>query len=309
MLTGILNRFSWKGKSPMDFKCPLESYRVAPGSKVDLTKRPTRNKSLSRSKKHYRELLGQYREEISDLQSVLYAHDRYSILLIFQGMDTAGKGGAIKHVMSGVNPQGCQVYTFGPPSHEELDHDYLWRTNKRLPERGRIGIFDRSYYEEVLIIRVRPDLLAKQRLPAELVGEDLWSHRYEDIRNTEKYLYRNGTRIVKFFLHLSPDEQCRRLLARIDDEQKNWKFTLNDLDSRRDWDKYQEAFADCLQNTSTQEAPWYVVPADNKRDARLIISHTIVETLRTLKMSYPTADKDHRQQLSKARKMLQRELK
>lgn len=293
----------------MDFKCPLESYRVAPDSKVDLTKRPTRTKSLSRSKKHYRELLSQYREEISDLQSVLYAHNRYSILLIFQGMDTAGKGGAIKHVMSGVNPQGCQVFTFGPPSPEELDHDYLWRTHQRLPERGRIGIFDRSYYEEVLIIRVRPDLLAKQRLPAELVGEDLWSHRFEDIRNTEKYLYRNGTRIVKFFLHLSPDEQCRRLLARIDDDQKNWKFTLNDLDSRRDWDKYQEAFADCLQNTSTQEAPWYVVPADNKRDARLIVSHAIVETLRSLKMSYPTADKDHRQQLSKARKMLQRELK
>ena len=289
----------------MDLKCPLDSYRVSPQDDLDLRKIPTRAEPLSRSKKHYRELLGQYRDEISDLQSVLYAHNRYSLLLIFQGMDTAGKGGAIKHVMSGVNPQGCQVFSFGPPSDEELDHDYLWRTNQRLPERGRIGIFDRSYYEEVLVVRVRPEILAKQRLPTELISDDLWSQRFEDIRNLEAYLYRNGTRIIKFFLHLSPQEQRRRLLARIEDRRKNWKFTMNDLDSRRDWDKYQMVFGECLRNTSTHQAPWYAVPADRKRDARLIISHVVVETLKSLDMSYPAADAAHRRTLAKARQILE----
>jgi PPK2 family polyphosphate:nucleotide phosphotransferase len=292
----------------MKLDSPLSRYVVSPGASVDLSKWPTRVKPLSTSKDHYRELLAQFRAEIAALQGVLYAHNRYALLLIFQGMDTAGKGGAIKHVMSGVNPQGCQVFTFGPPSDEELDHDFLWRTNKCLPERGRIGIFDRSYYEEVLVVRVIPQVLARQRLPAEFADpKTIWKRRYEDITNMEAYLHRNGTRIVKFFLHLSKEEQRKRLLARIDNPEKNWKFTMADLASRRDWDEYQKAYEQCLSHTSTKHAPWYVVPADRKRTARLIVSHVIVETLRSLNMNYPEADEAHRHELAKAKGALRGE--
>lgn len=289
----------------MQIDCPLNDFRVPPNSTVKLSKWPTEIAGLSKNKQHYLELLAEYRAEIKELQAKLYAHDHYALLMIFQGMDTAGKGGAIKHVMSGVNPQGCQVFNFGPPSHEELDHDFLWRTNKRFPERGRIGIFDRSYYEEVLVVRVHPEILKKQRVPDEhLEVPDLWQQRFQDIVNMESFQHRNGTQIVKFFLHLSKEEQCQRLLARIDDPQKNWKFTLNDLNSRRHWDDYQQAFAECLSETSTEHSPWYVVPADNKRNARLIVSQILLETLKSLPIDYPRASEDHLQELQKAKQEL-----
>ena len=289
----------------MQLPCSVSQFLVKPDTTIDLGQWPTAIPLLTRSKSEYRKRLGEFRQELSELQSLLYAHNRYALLLIFQGIDTAGKGGAIKHVMSGVNPQGCQVFSFGPPSQEELDHDFLWRTNKRLPERGRIGIFDRSYYEEVLIVRVEPAVLAKQRLPTELVNPDtIWQQRFADIAQLESYLYRNGTRTVKFFLHLSKQVQRKRLLARIDDPEKNWKFTLHDLHSRSIWNDYQRAFADCLSHTSSEQAPWYIVPADSKRNARLIVSQIVVETLKTLKMDYPLADADHLQLLRQARSQL-----
>lgn len=289
----------------MKLDCQWSDFAVPQGSDVNLSKWPTRVQALSKSKKHYRSLLSEYRSQIADLQNVLYAHNRYALLLIFQGMDTAGKGGAIKHVMSGVNPQGCQVFVFGPPSQEELDHDYLWRTNKCLPERGRIGIFDRSYYEEVLVVRVKPQVLAKQQLPAELADpKKIWEERYRDIINMESYLHRNGTRIVKFFLHLSKEEQRKRLLARIEDPNKNWKMTKADLESRREWEQFQDALEKCLGNTSTKHSPWYVIPADRKRNARLIISQIILETMRSLKMAVPQADVAHLEELREAKQIL-----
>jgi PPK2 family polyphosphate:nucleotide phosphotransferase len=292
----------------MNLKCRLNDFRVAPGKNVNLSKWPTQVKPISTSKKHYRKLLEEYREEISDLQRVLYAHDRYALLLIFQGMDTAGKDGAIRHVLSGVNPQGCQVFSFKQPSSEELDHDFLWRTNMRLPERGRIGIFNRSYYEEVLIARVLPQVLAGQRLPAECVNpKTLWRERFQDIVNLEDYLHRNGTRVIKFFLHLSKEEQRQRFLARIDKSDKNWKLSPADIEMRGRWDDFQHAYADCLGATSTKRAPWYVVPADDKHNARLIISHAIVETMKTLKMGYPEPTDAHREELKEVRRLLVKE--
>jgi PPK2 family polyphosphate:nucleotide phosphotransferase len=287
--------------SPVD----ISQFQVSTRQPIDLADWPTRTARLYDSKADYLSRLGEYRAEIGRLQSVLYAHDRYALLLIFQGMDTAGKGGAIKHVMSGINPQGCQVHGFGPPSQQELDHDFLWRTNRCLPERGRIGIFDRSYYEEVLVVRVRPEILAKQRLPAELVrSERLWDERFGDIRNFEDYLYRNGTRTLKFFLHLSRGEQRRRLLARIEDPEKNWKFDLGDLDSRQAWDNYQAAYADCLSQTSTPTAPWFVVPADDKRNTRLIVSAIIGEHMRALPIEFPKVDEQQRKMLKRAKQVL-----
>lgn len=289
----------------MHFDCPVERFRVTSGTTVDLSQWSTDIPKLSKNKADYLRLLGEYQDEIRELQSKLYAHDHYAVLMIFQGMDSAGKGGAIKHVMSGINPQGCQVFSFGPPSSEELDHDFLWRTNKRLPERGRIGIFDRSYYEEVLVIRVNPQFLTKQRIPEEFINLDtIWQERYQDIVNMESYLHRNGTRTIKFFLHLSGEEQRKRLLARIDDPEKNWKFTLNDLTSRMQWPAYQEAFADCIANTSTEHSPWYVVPADDKRNARLIVSQILLSTMQGLKMEYPVATDEHVSELEEARKRL-----
>lgn len=294
----------------MKLSLKLKDHRVRPGAKVDLTEWPTEIKPLYESKAHYRELLEESRGELGDLQNVLYAHNRYALLLLFQGMDTAGKGGAIKHVMSGVNPQGCQVFSFAQPSAEELDHDFLWRTNRSLPERGRIGIFDRSYYEEVLVVRVVPGVLERQRLPAELVDrERIWAERFADIVNLEAYLHRNGTRVVKFFLHISKEEQRQRLLARIDQPHKNWKITRADIESRALWDAYEEAYAECLSATSSEHAPWIVVPADDKRNARLIVAQAVVEALQGLQMDYPKASEEHLAELVELRQALGAEAK
>lgn len=286
----------------MNLKDKLADFRVTPATKVNLTRWPTKVKPLYRSKKHYRKLLEEGRDELSDQQNILYADNRHALLLIFQGMDTAGKDGAIKHVMSGVNPQGCQVFSFKEPSSEELDHDFMWRTNQRLPERGRIGIFNRSYYEEVLIPRVEPEVLARQRIPAEFVNPlTLWRERYRDIANLEDYLHRNGTHVIKFFLHVSNEEQRQRFLARIDEPDKNWKMSVGDIAMRRRWDDFQRAYGECFGATSTADSPWYVVPADDKWNARLIISQAIVERLHGLKLRYPESTKEHRRELKALR--------
>ena len=258
-----------------------------------------------KSKKQYQKLLEEHVEELSSLQHLHYASNRYALLLIFQAMDAAGKDGAIRHVMSGVNPQGCQVFSFKHPSAEELDHDFLWRTTHRLPERGRIGIFNRSYYEEVLIVRVHPEILRSQGLPDELLDEKtIWEERYRSIVDLEKHLHRNGTRIVKFFLHLSKEEQRKRFLERIDEPDKNWKFSLADIDERKFWEQYMKAYEDCLSATSTQHAPWYVVPADDKENARLIISEIILDAFNALKMAYPKPSAKRRRELHLIRKRL-----
>jgi PPK2 family polyphosphate:nucleotide phosphotransferase len=280
-------------------------FRVAPGEALGLGKCPTETKPLYKSKSHYRKMLAQQIDRLSALQSLLYAHDRYALLLIFQAMDAAGKDSAIKHVMSGVNPQGCEVYSFKHPSPPELDHDFLWRTTRCLPERGRIGIFNRSYYEEVLVVRVHPDILRGEALPAELISEKtIWEERYRSINDLESHLYRNGTRILKFFLHVSKEEQCKRFLARLDDPEKNWKFSVGDLAERALWKEYMTAYQECLRATSTKAAPWYVIPADDKKNARLLVAEAIVQTLEGLKMSYPQPDKAHRKELASIRQTL-----
>jgi len=285
-----------------------EDFRVEPGEKVRLGKWPTIVKPVYRSKEQYKELLGAHVAELSALQQLHYASNRYAVLLIFQAMDAAGKDGAIKHVMSGVNPQGCQVYSFKHPSATELEHDFLWRTSQCLPERGRIGIFNRSYYEEVLIVRVHPEILRSQELPGGLVdGKTIWRERYRSIVDLENHLYRNGTRIVKFFLHLSEEEQRLRFLDRIDNPEKNWKFSLADIEERKYWKQYMQAYEACMSATSTKEAPWYVVPADDKENARLIISTIILDTFRALKMSYPQADANRLQELASIRQQLVKE--
>jgi len=276
----------------------IGEYLVRPGTKVDLGKWHTRVDPIYASKKDYDKLLDAGTRRLSELQRLLYAHDRYSLLLIFQAMDTAGKDGAIRHVMSGVNPQGCQVFSFKHPSPEELDHDFLWRTHRALPERGRIGIFNRSYYEEVLIVRVSPEILHAQRLPdAALDKGTIWEGRYRSIVDSEAHLHRNGTRIVKFFLHLSKEEQRKRLIDRIDDPDKNWKFSEADLVQRKAWDDYMSAYEACLMRTSTREAPWYVVPADDKKNARLIVSQIILDTLNALELEYPRTTQARVEQL------------
>jgi len=288
-------------------KINLKDFCVPEGKKVSLKKWPTLVKPVYKSKKKYRKLLDDHVEELRALQRLHYASNRYSLLLIFQGMDAAGKDGAIRHVMSGINPQGCQVFSFKQPSAEELDHDFLWRTTRRLPERGRIGIFNRSYYEEVVIVRVHPEILQTQNLPEETLHEKtLWKERYHSILDLEKHLYRNGTRIIKFFLHLSEEEQHKRFLARIEDPDKNWKLSLADIEERKFWKDYMKAYEKCMGATSTKEAPWYAVPADDKENARLIISSIILDTLKQLKMSYPKADKAHRKELKSIRKQLLR---
>ncbi|MEO8452825.1 MAG: ADP-polyphosphate phosphotransferase [Gemmatimonadota bacterium] len=282
-----------------------KDFRVPPGEKVDLAQWPTLVKRAYKSKKKYHKLLEEQVEELSSLQRLHYASDRYALLLILQGMDSAGKDGAIRHVMSGVNPQGCQVFSFKQPSAEELDHDFLWRTTRRLPERGRIGIFNRSYYEEVLVVRVHPELLRAQRLPAELVDESsIWAERYRSIVDLEAHLHRNGTRIVKVFLHMSKDEQRKRFLDRIDEADKNWKFSLSDVHERSYWDRYMEAYEACLKATSTHHAPWYVVPADDKDNARLIVSEIVLDTLNDLEMAYPKVTAKRRRELAATRKLL-----
>jgi PPK2 family polyphosphate:nucleotide phosphotransferase len=286
-------------------KIRARDFQVQPGDSVDLAKWPTEVKAAYKSDKGYKELLQAHTEELSDLQARLYARNSNALLVIFQAMDAAGKDGAIKHVMSGVNPQGCQVFSFKHPSSEELDHDFLWRTTRSLPERGRIGIFNRSYYEEVLIVRVHPELLAAQHLPGqEAHDKHIWRDRYRSIVDMEQHLHRNGTQIVKFFLHMSKGEQRKRLLARIDDADKHWKFSLADLHERQFWNEYMQAYAQCLSATSTTESPWYVVPADDKQNARLIISGVILETLRSLHLTWPKLDKKRVKELRKMRRLL-----
>ena len=282
-----------------------KDFRVREGAKVNLNKWPTRVKAHYTSKEQYKKCLNQQIEELSELQRLLYAYNRYALLLIFQAMDAAGKDSAIRHVMSGVNPQGCQVFSFKHPSATELDHDFLWRTTQSLPERGRIGIFNRSYYEEVLIVRVHPEILLSQGLPDELLDEKtLWQDRYRSILDVESHLYRNGTRIMKFFLHLSEEEQRKRFLQRIDEPEKNWKFSLADIKERKYWQEYMQAYEACLTATSTKTAPWYIVPADDKKNARLIISNAILDTLKSLNMSYPQPTKTRRKELQAIRKRL-----
>jgi PPK2 family polyphosphate:nucleotide phosphotransferase len=283
----------------------IQTFRVREGRRVRLRDWPTEVKPSYKSKQDAERLLAEHIEKMSARQNLLYAHDRYSLLLIFQAMDAAGKDGAIKHVMSGVNPQGCQVFSFKQPSAQELDHDFLWRTNRCLPERGRIGIFNRSYYEEVLIVRVHPEILASQKLPKAVPrDDDLWKHRYESINDLERHLHRNGTRVVKFFLHVSKEAQRKRFLARIDDPDKNWKFSRADLAERKLWKQYMSAYEACLSATSTKNAPWYVVPADDKHNARLIISQVILDTLDELKMCYPKPEAGRGKELKAIRKLL-----
>jgi PPK2 family polyphosphate:nucleotide phosphotransferase len=281
-------------------KISPKDYRVREGDSVDLDKWPTAVKPVYKSKEDYHEQLSDHVDRLSKQQQLLYASDSHAILLIFQAMDAAGKDGAIRHVMSGVNPQGCQVFSFKHPSAEELQHDFLWRTTRDLPERGRIGIFNRSYYEEVLITRVHPEILLAEGLPdASPDDKDFWHNRYRSITNLERHLNGCGTRIVKFFLHLSKEEQRKRFLARIDDPEKNWKFSQADIEERKFWDKYMKAYEKCLEATSTAYAPWYVVPADDKENARLIVSEIVLETLTGLKMSYPeTTEERHRELLA-----------
>jgi len=286
----------------------VKDFQVQKGEKVKLEKWPTRVEPVYDSKKDYHKLLKEHVSELSTLQRLHYASDRYAVLLIFQAMDAAGKDGAIRHVMSGVNPQGCQVFSFKHPSASELDHDFLWRTSQCLPERGRIGIFNRSYYEEVLIVRVHPEILRSQGLPDELLDEkNIWQERYRSIVDLENHLYRNGTRIIKFFLHLSKEEQRKRFLDRIDEPDKNWKFSLADIQERKFWDQYMEAYEDCLSATSTKTAPWYVVPADDKKNTRLIISQIILDTFKTLKMRYPETSSKREQELLTIRKQLEKQ--
>jgi PPK2 family polyphosphate:nucleotide phosphotransferase len=284
-----------------------ERFRVSPSKKVKLKRLPTLVKPFFESRKHYQSLLQGHIEKLSELQTVLFAENRCAVLLIFQAMDAAGKDGAIKHVMSGVNPQGCQVFSFKHPSPEELDHDFLWRTTRSLPERGRIGIFNRSYYEEVLIVRVHREILESQGLPEDTLKEaNIWKDRFRSILDMESHLHRNGTKIVKFFLHISKEEQRRRFLARITEPERNWKINPQDIEERKRWDDYMKAYEDCLSATSTRHAPWYVVPADNKLNARLIISQIVVDTLAGLELSYPKLSSKRVAELQSLRKMLEK---
>ena len=286
-------------------KIESKDFRVPPGENVDLNKWPTILEPFCKSKKQYRGLLEEHVRELSSLQQLHYASNSHALLLIFQGMDGAGKDGAIRHVMSGVNPAGCEVVSFKQPSAEELEHDFLWRTSCRLPERGRIGIFNRSYYEEVLVVRVHPEILRSQGLPEELRDKkDIWEERFDSIVDLEKHLHRNGTETIKIFLHLSYREQRKRFLARIDEPQKNWKFSAADIHERKYWKQYMKAYQDCFCSTSTHHAPWYVVPADDKDNARLIVSQIIVDAMRQLKMAYPRTTAKRRLELRAIKKLL-----
>ena len=282
-----------------------KDFRVQEGDDISLDKWPTQAEPVYKSKEEYQKFLGEHVEQLSSLQELLYASNRHAILLIFQAMDAAGKDGAIKHVMSGVNPQGCQVFSFKHPTATELQHDFLWRTTRDLPERGRIGIFNRSYYEEVLIARVHPEILLEEDIPdAKQHGKGIWHHRYRSILDLERHLSRNGTRIIKFYLHLSKDEQRKRFLERIDQPEKNWKFSAADLKERGFWTQYMAAYEACLSATSTSEAPWYVVPADDKENARLIVSRIVLDTLEALDMAYPVSSDERRDELLAIRREL-----
>jgi PPK2 family polyphosphate:nucleotide phosphotransferase len=281
------------------------NYQVKEGKKVDLKKWPTSVAPFYKSTRHYRELLEDHVKALSAQQELLYAANSYAVLLIFQAMDAAGKDGAIEHVMSGINPQGCQVFSFKHPSAMELNHDFLWRTTRDLPERGRIGIFNRSYYEEVLIARVHPEILRAEGLPHELLDEkNIWRDRYRSIVNLESHLERNGTRIIKFFLHLSKEEQRKRFLDRIDDREKNWKFSTADVEERKFWSQYMKAYEKCLSATSSRHAPWYIVPADDKHNARLIVSRIVLDTIDGLRLRYPKTSAARRRELRELRRQL-----
>jgi PPK2 family polyphosphate:nucleotide phosphotransferase len=292
----------------MSFAKFVKPYRVDDPGNFRLKHRdPGDTGNLDIEKKDAKDFLKDGVEQLSDLQERLYAQDRWAVLLIFQAMDAAGKDSAIKHVMTGVNPQGCEVHSFKQPSEEELDHDFMWRAARRVPERGRIGIFNRSYYEEVLVVRVHAGLLEKQKMPARLVSRDIWKERFKDIRAFERYLARNGTLILKFFLHVSKDEQRRRFLERIEEPAKNWKFSMGDVEERKLWDKYMDAYEDTIRNTSRPEAPWYVVPADNKWFTRLVVAAAVVDALDGLGLKYPKVSGAARKELEKARQALQKE--
>ena len=286
-------------------KFSSKDFRVREGDEVDLRKWPTTVAPVYESKEHYHKLLGEHVAQLSSLQQLLYASNRYAVLLIFQAMDAAGKDGAIRHVMSGVNPQGCQVFSFKHPSANELLHDFLWRTTRDLPERGRIGIFNRSYYEEVLIVRVHPEILRSEGIADAPRGDNaIWRDRYRSITGLERHLHSNGTRIVKFYLHLSKEEQRKRFLQRIDEPEKNWKFSLADVEERKFWKQYMKAYEECLSTTSIRDAPWYVVPADDKESARLIVSQIVLETLEGLEMTFPTTSTERLQELQSIRTRL-----
>lgn len=283
-------------------------YLVREGQKVDLDRFPSLESPRYSSKSEYREKLETQVRKLSDIQEAHYADNRYAVLLIFQAMDAAGKDSMIRHVMSGINPQGCQVFSFKHPSPEELDHDFLWRSNCSLPERGRIGIFNRSYYEEVLIVRVHPEILRHQRIPeAHLRNGDVWKERYRSINDLERHLYRNGTRILKFFLHLSKEEQRRRFLERIDKPEKNWKFSKADIEERKYWDDYMNAYEHCLEATSTAHAPWYVIPADDRKNARLLVSNIILDMFSSLDVRFPETGEERKRELQECRRLLEGE--
>ena len=289
-------------------KIDCSAFEVGKGETVNLDKRPTAVKSFYTSKEDYQRLLSRHVEQLSEQQQILYAADRYALLVIFQAMDAAGKDGAIRHVMSGVNPQGVQVFSFKHPSATELEHDFLWRESACLPERGRIGIFNRSYYEEVLIVRVHPEILSGEGVAGGGRGlHRIWEERYRSIVDFERHLHHNGTRIVKFFLHLSKEEQRRRFLARIDEADKNWKFSLADVQERKYWARYMKAYEACLSATSRRYAPWYVVPADDKLNARLIVSQAIIDALSSLKLSFPSVSAERRKELRAIRRQLAKE--
>jgi PPK2 family polyphosphate:nucleotide phosphotransferase len=281
-------------------------YRVNDGKNFRLKDYDPASTGQVHSKEHAKELLQRSIEEMADLQDKLYAQDRWAVLLIFQAMDAAGKDGAIKHVMSGVNPQGCQVYSFKAPSHNELDHDYLWRTSKVLPERGRIGIFNRSYYEEVLVVRVHSDILKNQHIPQQLITKNIWEERFEDIVNFERYLAHNGVVVRKVFLNVSKKEQKRRFLERLETPEKNWKFSAADVHERECWDDYMKAYEEMIGATSSKHAPWYVVPGDNKWFTRLAVAAAIVDTMEDLKLTYPKVDPEKAKQLAAAKAELQK---
>jgi PPK2 family polyphosphate:nucleotide phosphotransferase len=288
-------------------KIDIKDFRAPAGEKIRLKKWATTIKPLYRSEKHYKKLLAADVVDLDGLQNLLYASNGYAVLLIFQAMDAAGKDGAIGHVLTGVNPQGCEVYSFKHPSAEELEHDFLWRTTRCLPARGRIGVFNRSYYEEVLIVRVHPEILRGEGIPGELIGTKTdWNERFRSIVDLEKHLDRNGTRVIKFFLHLSKEEQRKRFLERIDEPDKNWKFSQADIAERKYWDQYMNAYEDCLSATSTASAPWHVVPADDKYNARLIVSRVVIDALLDLKMTYPKMTRKHQGELQAIRKQLER---
>lgn len=285
----------------------VEPFRVTDGSRFRMKDFDAGETLGLQSKEEAQRGLEEGIARLSALQEKLYAQDRWALLLIFQAMDAAGKDSTIKHVMSGVNPQGCEVHSFKPPSAEELNHDFLWRTTRCLPERGHIGIFNRSYYEEVLVVRVHPELLAKERLPSALVGKDIWKERYNDIHAFERYLARNGIVTRKFFLHISKKEQRKRFLSRLEEPEKNWKFSSSDVAERGCWDDYMRAYEEMIQNTSSEHAPWYVVPADHKWVTRLVVANAVVETLEGLNLAYPRVDAEKRKALEAARKALEKE--